>query len=521
MKNNFFYNKSIRKVNRISFLFALFILFIFIFIVLYNTYNDYTQDLKDIEKNYLIEQKKFIKNETKRALRFIQYKYNTNIHKDLKSLQNEIVEVIENMRDLNNGTGYVFIYSFNGINIADPILKNNHGKNLLNFTDPNGKKVIKELIDISKKPNGGFVSYVWNKPTPHTLSPKISYATSFKPWNWMLGSGVYLDEIRVVLKKKKHQYQKQILIYLIEILAMFFIIFFIAIIFYRHFTSLLKNDIENIRLSLQTHEQIDISTLTFKEFKNVAMHTNIMTKSLKFLNTNLEKKIHQRPSQLEKSEKLALNLVREQDKFLKNAIHEINTPLSIIITNIDLFRLSYKNNKYITKIEAGSKIIHNIYNDLAYIIKKDRITYKKTNINFSSFLLQRIDFFYEIAKGNNLQIKNTIQNNINIYFNDTQLQRICDNLISNAIKYSYENCNITIILKQDDNYINLKIQNHSDNIKNIDDLFKRYYRENEARGGFGIGLNIIKDICNHNNVRIDVESKNNISIFNLYFKIGK
>ena len=139
-----------------------------------------------------MSRKKFIKNETKRALRFIQYKYNTNIHKDLKSLQNEIVEVIENMRDLNNGTGYVFIYSFNGINIADPILKNNHGKNLLNFTDPNGKKVIKDLIDISKKPNGGFVSYVWNKPTTHTLSPKISYATSFKPWNWMLGSGVFI-----------------------------------------------------------------------------------------------------------------------------------------------------------------------------------------------------------------------------------------------------------------------------------------------------------------------------------------
>lgn len=99
------------------------------------------------------------------------------------------------MRDERDGTGYIFIYTFDGINIADPILKKNAGKNLLDIEDPNGKKVIYELIEVSKAKEGGFVEYVWNKPVSNILAPKISYAASYEPWRWMVGAGVYLDDV--------------------------------------------------------------------------------------------------------------------------------------------------------------------------------------------------------------------------------------------------------------------------------------------------------------------------------------
>jgi len=244
-----------------------------------------------------------------------------------------------------------------------------------------------------------------------------------------------------------------------------------------------------------------------------------MTNELKYLNNNLEEKVKNRTQKLKDSEQYALKLVEDQDIFVKNAIHEINTPLSIIIMNIDLFKLKFKASAYLSKIEAGAKIIHNIYNDLSYMIKKDRITYEKENINFSKYLLFRIEFFDEVALGNNLKINTNIQNDIYINFNETQLQRICDNSLSNAIKYSYEDTIININLVKNYNDIILTITNHSDNIQNTSELFKRYYRENNTRGGFGMGLNIIKEICDKSNVEISLSSKENITTFEYIFKV--
>ena len=116
----------------------------FIIGAILNTYVQYLQDIKELEQNYIESQKKFIKQETKRVLRYIKFKHKKDKNKPIKELQKEIAEVIEQMRNERDGTGYVFIYTFDGINIADPILKENSGKNLINFTDPNGKRVIYE-----------------------------------------------------------------------------------------------------------------------------------------------------------------------------------------------------------------------------------------------------------------------------------------------------------------------------------------------------------------------------------------
>ncbi|MCK5293520.1 MAG: cache domain-containing protein [Arcobacteraceae bacterium] len=452
--------KNINKINLLSILFAIVLLLISVFIIIYNSYTQYTKDIIELKQEYIQSQKKFIKQETKRVLRYIQYKHQNNKNRSIQQLQNEIVDVIEHLRNKADGTGYIFIYTFDGINIADPILKENKGKNLLNFKDPNGTKVIYDLIEISKNLDGGYVNYVWNKPTTHTLEKKISYAISYKPWGWMIGSGVYLDNIQNVLDKRENEYHTKVINYLYQIIFLSIVLFFMGYLINRYFMQELKE-----------------------------------------------------------SEQFANELLKKQDKFLKNAIHEINTPLSIIIINIDLFKLKYDNNKYLSKIEAGSKVIHNIYNDLAYIVKKDRIKYPKQKIDFSQFLSFRIEFFDEIAKGNNINIKYKIEDNININFNETQLQRICDNSISNAIKYSYIDETIHITLKKINNYIILEIQNIGDNIKEPDKLFKRFYRENDVRGGFGLGLNIIKDICSNNSVDINVISKDNTTQFIYTFKI--
>jgi len=517
-----FKDKSINQVTRIIVTFTAFITVFITLLLFLNTYNEHLDELQRIESNYLKSQKELIKNETQRALRYIEYKYKKS-YKTLskEELQSIIVETIENMRDVTNESSYVFIYTFDGINIADPILKHNAGKNLINFKDPNGKRVIKELIDISKNKDGGYVNYVWNKPTTGTLVNKISYAQSFKPFSWMIGSGVYLDDINKVLNQKKMDYKNQIGEYIFQIILFASALFLSSMAFSRYFTFLIEKDIVLIRDTLQNvsvnYDNVDIDKLCFKEFKFIAFNINLMINELKVLNLHLEEKIEERTRKLKESEQYATSLVESQDKFIKNAIHEINTPLSIIITNIDLFKLKYGENKYLSKIEAGSKIIHNIYNDLTYLVKKDRIEYPSSILNLSEFIKQRIDFFDEIAIGNSLVFQMDIEEDICLDFNETQLQRVCDNTLSNAIKYSYEKNNIIVKLLKENNCIILSIENTGDVIENPSNLFERFYRENNSRGGFGLGLNIIKEICDKNNVNIDIYSKDNQTRFKYIF----
>lgn len=518
-----FNNKSINQLNLISITFASLLLTIFIFIAIYNSYTQYKNDIKSIESDYIKLQKKFITQETKRVLSFIKYEHQQNVLSlknktiSLDKLQNEIVDIIEHMRDERDGTGYVFIYTFDGINIADPILKENAGKNLINFQDTNGKLVIKELIDISKQDDGGYINYVWNKPTTNRLSPKISYAISYKPWNWMIGSGVYLDDIDIVLKQKKDIYYKKISQYLLQTLLLTIVLFIIGSLIYKYLMSIIQNDIKLIKKASKDLEHINTKDISFKEFKQVAYHINIMNDQLKDLNKNLEQKVELRTKELEISQQYAMNLVKQQDRFIKDAIHEINTPLSIIIANIDLFKLKFSNNSYLGKIEAGSKIIHNIYNDLEFMVKKDRIEYIKEDINLSAFIKDRIEFFHEIANGNNLTFKITIRDNLTINFNPTLLQRVCDNTLSNAIKYSFENTQIKTKLYTINDTIIFEVINNGETIKDTSKLFDRFYRENNSRGGFGIGLNIIKEICDKNSIKMEINSNDKITTLKYIF----
>jgi len=512
-----FNNKSIGQLNFLRILFATFLLLLFILIAIYNSYSQYKDDIKLIEEKYIISQKRVIKKEVEKFVNFIKYKDSKNKNISISELQKEVIDIIENIQPKDDGTEYTFIYSLDGVNISDPILKSNIGKNLIDFKDINGKKVIKELINVSKKDEGGYVRYVWNKPTTNKPSPKISYAIAYKPWGWMIGRGVYLDNINIVLKNKKEQYYNHILKYLKQVLFLSLSLFVIWNIIYRYIILTLKSDVELITSSSNL-EYIKVENILFKEFKKIAKHINIVNSNLKDLNKNLELKVEVRTKELKESKQYVVDILNQQDKFIKDAIHEINTPLSIIISNIDLFKLKFKSNKYLTNIEAGSKIIHNIYNDLEFMIKKDRIEYIKTNINLSNFIRDRIEFFKQVAIGNNLEFNISIENDLYINFNTTKLQRICDNTISNAIKYSYQNKKINILLYKKLGNIILEVENEGKNIENIEKLFDRFYRENSTRGGFGIGLNIIKEICDENNVAIEITSENDIITYKYIFK---
>lgn len=195
------------------------------------------------------------------------------------------------------------------------------------------------------------------------------------------------------------------------------------------------------------------------------------------------------------------------DRFIKDSMHEINTPLSIINVNIDLYNRSNITNKYLQRIKAATKTLATIYNDMDYLIKNERVIFEYETINLSHYLRERIDYFQEVAALRNISIESHIADDVMLLFNPTQLQRIIDNTISNAIKYSYEEGKVEISLEISNNQCLMAFKDNGVGIKDSTQIFDRYYRENKEKGGFGIGLNIVKSIIDHANIHLRIDSK--------------
>ncbi len=199
-------------------------------------------------------------------------------------------------------------------------------------------------------------------------------------------------------------------------------------------------------------------------------------------------------------------LNKQLDNFIKDSMHEINTPLSIINVNIDLYNRKYEQNKYMQRMKAAAKVLSNIYNDMDYLIKYERLHHEKKDINLAQFLQERIEYFNEVARMKNITINTEIQECGTVHMNDKELQRLIDNNISNAIKYSYEHSNIDISLYKKNEKCYMSFKDYGVGIEKVEKIFSRYYREDSSKGGFGIGLNIVKSIIEKENIELKIES---------------
>ena len=319
-----------------------------------------------------------------------------------------MIIAINQLKLSDNPNEYIFIYDFEGNVVLSSNEKLNVGKNFLNVKDSSGKYPIVELIKESQKENGGYVNYFWTKPEVSKETNKLSFVNSFSKWNWTIGKGVYLDEIDRLIKQKEEAYNKKISNYTLQITSLTILLILYSIFIYKNATILIVNDVKEIgnyfRESQNNNDPINENKIIFGEFKVIANYATDAMNNMKLrssmledLNKNLEIKVNEKTKELS-------NLVQSQKQFIKNSVHEINTPLAIIRTNIDLLKMKVPNNNYITNIESGSKIIQYIYDDLSYLIKKDRVTYEKEYLEFSKILKERMDFF-ELNKWNLAKIK--------------------------------------------------------------------------------------------------------------------
>lgn len=96
--------------------------------------------------------------------------------------------------------GYFFVYDMNGNSLMHPREPDLVGRNLWSMRDPQGALPIQQLIAAAAH-GGGYVRYVWHRPSTNQLEPKLGYVVPLPRWGWMIGTGIYLDGVNAALAR--------------------------------------------------------------------------------------------------------------------------------------------------------------------------------------------------------------------------------------------------------------------------------------------------------------------------------
>lgn len=202
--------------------------------------------------------------------------------------------------------------------------------------------------------------------------------------------------------------------------------------------------------------------------------------------------------------RLFLRPVREQieslDRFICDTTHELNTPISAILMTIQ--SLKKVEPKKLKRLEASAKRLSVMYSSLTYRLE-GKVEPSKV-LNFATIVQQRVEYIKELIESKHLHIKIEVEDT-KVVMSEISAIRLIDNLLSNAIKYSDRGDTITVMLLDrllivEDTGIGIEKEVQ-------EDIFQRYHRANEERGGFGIGLSIVLSICKSYHIKLKLESQ--------------
>ena len=207
--------------------------------------------------------------------------------------------------------------------------------------------------------------------------------------------------------------------------------------------------------------------------------------------------------------------VESMDKFIKDSAHELNTPITVLMTSVSMLKNGKNPQKMMKYILSSSKQISQIYNDIHFSAFNNINEDVFEEFNLKDLVSESTEYFNDISITKNIVIKSILVD-CYIKMDRTKTQKLVNNLISNAIKYSNKDSLVEVNLNN--NILSVKDFGIVISLEEQKEIFKRYKRGNNNEGGFGIGLDIVKGICEEYNLVLTLESQmNKETIFSIDF----
>lgn len=207
-----------------------------------------------------------------------------------------------------------------------------------------------------------------------------------------------------------------------------------------------------------------------------------------------------------------------EKQFSSDVSHELRTPVTVILAESD-YAINYaesldESKDSLSVILRQAKKMSNLINQIMELAKLERQSHLETeNINLSTLITTSLSDYKYILDDRKIQLFSSIEDNLIISGNKIMLERLFDNLFSNALKFTNSEIYIKLYKKE---YIFLEIIDNGIGLSSEDtkNIWYRFYQANSSRNkdnneGYGLGLSMVKKIIELHNADINVESELN------------
>ena len=200
--------------------------------------------------------------------------------------------------------------------------------------------------------------------------------------------------------------------------------------------------------------------------------------------------------------------LKHMNRFIQDTTHELNTPISTILTNIEMietFAKHEESSRELKRIEIASKTLSRIYDDLTYLNLNHQYHREIVTLDISKLVEERVIYFSAMAEAKHLSTVTQLAPNVTLDMDKNDALRLIDNLLSNAIKYNKTQGTLTVTLTQ--KMFLVKDSGIGIQKENMSRILQRFQRANNSEGGFGIGLDIVNQVVNSYDYVLQIDSK--------------
>ena len=379
-------------------------------------------------------------------------------------------QVIEQIRNLHYGQqmkDYFWINDMTPRMIIHPTRTELNGKDLSNYADPDGRNIFAEIVRVVAESGSGYVNYKWqaDKSSPN-IRLKISYVKGFSPWGWVIGTGIYIDDVNA-----------EIDLLIKNIIAASTGIFVVNILIFLYILS----------VSYQTFMKQRASEMELEKARSSLALSEKMA-SLGTLSAMVAHEINNPLSGILSYAKLSIKYL-ERDGTDKAAVKSVIDNLSVIAGETKRCGEIVKNLLLFAKQSLGKvKKVH-----------LNEVITLSTKVIDHSAKMKGIELMTELDAGDD-----------SIHCDPGAIQQILVSLIVNSMESSSQGKQIIVRSDYaDKENINIKVIDFGHGIAEADlpFIFDPFFSTKESNGSLGLGLSAVYGIVQHHKGTIDVESE--------------
>ncbi|MFA9239610.1 MAG: cache domain-containing protein [Candidatus Paceibacteria bacterium] len=484
------------------------IAFFTIYFFIQNQNNYFEEESIRLEQEYLQRQKDVLAKEVTYVINYIEFHVKNNTKLSEEELKNKMLRYIETIRYGKHG--YIWIHDTNYYLRAHPFRQNKLNTYDIDLKDAIGTFITKQFIDETiKKPNGIFIEYFWQKPNEANFSKKIGFFRLYEKYNWVIGSGLYVDDIQKSISENKRLLEEKIdkYIRLVVFISSLVIVFIGLISFFmsKKITEVFQTYQENVRK---------------KEIL------------LEDINKNLELKVQVAIDEVQKKDRAMLHQSRlaRMGIMLSMIAHQWRQPLSEvsgILMELETASKFHKVSDEMIKesVNESNKLIQFMsytIDDFRNFFKPDK---EKVNFYIEDSCYEAISLITASIKNYNITLNKKIICNCEIYGYKREFAQVLLNLMSNAkdalIQREIENPIITLEVDYLEGYSIVTVKDNAGGVEKeyLDLIFEPYFTTKSSLQGTGLGLYMSKMIIEKNmGGELSVENKDDGAVFKVKIK---